>query len=931
MKLSASLTSALCVLVVQAAPQKDRITKSVDNRQRIALHGHMHPKARPENDQGRVSPSLDLSYVTLALAPSATQQVELDQLLAGQQTPGSPNYHHWLTPEEYAQRFGVSDADMGRITAWLKTQGLNVAAVARGRNWVAVNGTAAQIESAFQTELHEYNAGGETHFANASEPTIPAAFADVIAHIRGLNDFRAKPAQRTPRVPEASLNPDYTTSKGNHYLAPDDWAAIYNITPLYAAGINGSGQRLVVAGQTQINLTDVETFRSSYNLPANDPQVILVPNTRDPGFSSGDVAEANLDLDWSGAVARNATILYVYTSDVMTSIQYAIDQNLAPVISSSYGLCELETPQADAATFRAWAKQGNAQGITWFSASGDSGGADCGDSQNPGLSVDTPASIPEVTGIGGTEFAEGAGQFWNAANTASQGSVLSYIPETTWNDSAQDGQPSSGGGGASVYFSQPSWQTAAGAPGDNARHVPDIALTASADHDGYLVYTNGKLQVYGGTSAPTPAFAGVTALLNQYLVSSGAQTAPGVGNMNPGLYALAQSGSGVFHDITTGDNIVTVPCPLRARNCTTSAVGYSAGPGYDSVTGLGSVDGYALVTRWNGAGAVLPTGKTTITLVTNLASAGNSDVVFLTASATGSNGATPSGTVSFQVGGNSLGTAPLVGSAGKATATLAVNGSQLQGGGTITAVYTDSSSNSVSASVTVSVSGSGSTAKPSIAGLANGASFKISYAPGMILSVFGSQLAPNVATASSVPLPVSMAGVAATVNGVAAPLYYVSPGQVNLQIPYDTAVNSPATLTINNNGQITTHQINLSSAAPGIFTDQNGVAVPNGTASRGQIVTLFITGTGAVTPAVATGAAPDAGLSTANLPKPQQNLTVTVGSMQATVEFAGIPAGLVGVTQVNYQVPASVNVGPQAVTVSIGGVPSASVVLNVTN
>jgi len=929
MRIPVWLASAFCVLaVVYAAPQ-NRITKPVDNAQRITLRGHMHPKARPEDDRGRVAPSFALSYVTLSLPPSASQQADLDKLLAGQQTPGSPNYHKWLTPEEYALRFGATGSDINQVTTWLKGQGLSIAAVARGRGWIAVNGTAGQIETAFQTEIHEYVVNGETHFANASEPSIPAAFAGVIGQIRGLNNFHARPAQRRP-----SFLPNYTTSRGSHYLAPDDWATIYDVTPLYAAGINGAGQTIVVAGQTQVNPSDVQTFRASYGLPANNPQLLLVPNSQDPGVSSDDVDEANLDLEWSGAVARNASIVFVYSSDVMQSIQYAIDQNLAPVISSSYGLCEQETPMSDANSFRAWAKQGNAQGITWFEASGDTGGADCGDSQNPGLAVDTPGSVPEITAIGGTEFVEGSGQFWSAVNSSTLASALSYIPETTWNDSAQDGEPSASGGGASIYFPQPSWQTAVGVPPDNARHVPDISLTASADHDGYLVISNGRQEIIGGTSAPTPAFAGLTALLNQYLVSSGSQTTPGVGNMNPGLYSLSQSSIGVFHDITTGNNIVTVPCPHRSPSCVSTPVGYSAGPGYDSATGLGSVDGYALVTRWNAAGSVLPTAKTVITLVSNLNEVSSSEVIFLTATATSSNGVTPTGTVEFQAGGTNLGTANLVGSGGTATATLSLNGSQLpQGGGTITALYTDSSSNSLSASVSVAVSssGSGSTAKPSIAGLSNGASFKLTYAPGMVLSVFGSQLAPNTASASSVPLPISMAGVAATINGQAAPLYYVSSGQLNIQIPYETQINAPATLTINNNGQITTHQFNVAAAAPGIFTDQNGVVVPNQTGGRGQIITLFITGTGAVTPTVATGAAPSAGTAVSSLPVPVQNTTVTVGNLSAPVEFVGIPAGLVGVTQINYQVPASVAIGPQPVVVNVGGVPSATATLTVTN
>src|SRR5205823_1713754 len=178
--------------------------------------------------------------------------------------------------------------------------------------------------------------------------------------------------------------------------------------------------------------SDLQQFRTYFNLPANDPQVTLVPGTRDPGIRRGDMQEADLDLEWSGAIARNATILYVYSLDVMDAVQYAIDQNMAPVLSMSYGQCELQTNRGDAATLRSWAQQANAQGMTWFAASGDSGGADCydGTARSPGgLSVDLPAGLPEVTGVGGTQLNEAGGNYWNSSNDLNHASAISYIPE----------------------------------------------------------------------------------------------------------------------------------------------------------------------------------------------------------------------------------------------------------------------------------------------------------------------------------------------------------------------------------------------------------------------------------------------------------------------------------------------------------------------
>jgi uncharacterized protein (TIGR03437 family) len=295
------------------------------------------------------------------------------------------------------------------------------------------------------------------------------------------------------------------------------------------------------------------------------------------------------------------------------------------------------------------------------------------------------------------------------------------------------------------------------------------------------------------------------------------------------------------------------------------------------------------------------------------------------------NGGTPSGSVAFFLAGTSLGSAVLAGSNGVATATLPVNGAQLTlGSDAITAQYTgDQSYNSATASITITVS-TAVTGPPSIAGVANGASFRQTFAPGMVLSVFGSNLAPSTWSAQTVPLPAQLAGVSATVNGMPAPLYYVSATQVNLQIPYEAAgaVGTRAVVTITNNGKFASASFDLSSAAPGIFTDQ-GVAVPFGSATRGQVVTLYVTGAGAVTPAIATGAAPPSQTALSHLPAPLQQVSVSVGGVNAPIQFVGIPAGLVGVVQINYQAPLAAPVGPQSVVVTVGGASSPPATLTV--
>ena len=296
------LTFALCFPAQSLLAQRSHIISPIDNSRRVRLSGQIHPKATPEYDQGSADPSLLIPSVTLVLKQSPSQQAELDKLLAEQQDPSSPDYHHWLTPEEYGNRFGASTADIDKITAWLEQQGMHVTAVGRARNWVSASGTAGAVDKAFGTEIHRYQVNGRRHFSNATNPSIPEALGVIVKTIHGLNDFRMEPkaiAQK-PRAADTA-QPAYTSSSGNHYISPDDLSTVYNLKPLYNSGIDGTGQKIVVAGQTQIDPGDIQQFRTRFGLAENDPQAVLVPNTRDPGKSTDDMVEADLDLEWAGA------------------------------------------------------------------------------------------------------------------------------------------------------------------------------------------------------------------------------------------------------------------------------------------------------------------------------------------------------------------------------------------------------------------------------------------------------------------------------------------------------------------------------------------------------------------------------------------------------------------------------------------------------
>src|SRR5579871_140279 len=416
--------------------QQDRIAGAVDRTRVITLKGNRHPGVGPQNDQGLVTPEFALSGMTLLFKQSPAQESALQQLIAEQQNPASVNYRRWLTPDQYADRFGVSHNDIAKVTAWLKSEGFTVGTVARGRNWIVFSGTARQVQQTFRTEIHRYLVGGELHYANAAEPSIPSVLGDVVSGIDGLDDFYLKPASVGQ-----PLRPTFNSGSGAHFLAPDDLATIYDIAPLYSAGIDGTGQKVVVVGETALSdtaLMDVAAFRTRFNLPANVPNTVLDPDYPDPGIVSGDVdTEAHLDLELIGSVARNATIIYVYSGSVFHAIEYAIDHDLAPVISVSFIGCESESVHS-LAFLQSVARQANSMGITWINGSGDAGPASCDRSGAPvaqdGLDVGLPQDIPEVTAVGGTKFDEADGTFWGNSNSPNGSSAVSYIPERVWND-----------------------------------------------------------------------------------------------------------------------------------------------------------------------------------------------------------------------------------------------------------------------------------------------------------------------------------------------------------------------------------------------------------------------------------------------------------------------------------------------------------------
>lgn len=479
-----------------------RITTAIDNSVRVTI-SVTPPTARLANDVGVVPGSMSLSGISLVFRRSSGQEAQLQALISAQQNRASAMYHNWLTPEQFASAFGMAQSDIAKVSAWLGQQGFSVDGVSHSKNRIYFSGTVSQVNQVFDTELHYYNVNGIKQYAPSRGITVPAALASVMETIANLSSFRPKPHVR--------FRKNFTSSQsGDHFLTPKDIDTIYDITKAYNAGYTGSGQSIAIVGQSEVYVSDIENFQNAAGLTVKDPTLVLVPNSGSAAVSSGDEAESDLDLEYSGGIGTGATIFFVYVGNnssysVWDSINYAVDTRIAPIISTSYGDCETDLGSSNYATLNAILEQAAAQGQTMMAAAGDNGSTDCfgysdlTTSEQEALAVDFPASSQYVTGMGGTEFpsadvAASNTTYWASANGSDViSSALSYIPEQVWNDDSSLSSESSvtelssGGGGISTLTARPSWQTGVtGIPSGSYRLVPDISFDASPNNAGYL-------------------------------------------------------------------------------------------------------------------------------------------------------------------------------------------------------------------------------------------------------------------------------------------------------------------------------------------------------------------------------------------------------------------------------------------------------------
>jgi subtilase family serine protease len=643
------------------------IVEKIDDGRLRRIEGNTRSEANPQNDRGAVPDDLSMDHLLLQLQRSPEQELAVQEHIDALQNPGSPAFHQWLTAAEFGEKFGASQADIDAIRGWLQSHGLTVHSVYPSGMLVDFSGTAGQVREAFHTEIHNLEVNGRSHLANMSDPQIPQALAPVVAGVVSLHDFRP----RTMSKPRA----DYTfTSGGATYQAvvPADLATIYNLNPLFTAAptpITGQGQTIVVIEDTDLYSTaDWTTFRSTFGLSKYTTGSLATVhpapasgtnNCLDPGLpSGGDDGEAILDAEWASAAAPGAAIQVAACANTRTTfggliaIQNLISGKTPPaIISLSYGECEAENGAAANASYNLAFQQAATEGISVFVSAGDEGAASCDAGANGathGIGVSGFASTPYNVAVGGTDFGDTyAGTnstYWNSANSSTDGSAKSYIPEIPWNDSCASGLLASyfkfsttygstgfcgsstaindglqvvaaGSGGPSGCatgaptiagevsgsckgYAKPSWQTG-GTPGDGVRDIPDVSLFAANGIWGhYYVFCWSHTRAggascsgapsswsgAGGTSFSSPILAGIQALVNQ----NQAQVKPTVsnrqGNPNPVYYSLAAN-SAIFHNVTQGDNDVNCGGTVECYGATTSSGGGRHGGGSSNSNG----------------------------------------------------------------------------------------------------------------------------------------------------------------------------------------------------------------------------------------------------------------------------------------------------------------------------------------------------------
>src|SRR6266568_2320454 len=537
-----------------------RVVVRADQNSRTLLGGHEVPLIQQAHLVQNTNPTQQLN---LSIGMRLRNSSDLDSLLSGIYDPNSSQYHHYLTPDQFNQFFAPTSDQVQQVVSYLQSQGMTVTSVAPNNLLIDATATVAQVQQAFSVQIKTYQAGNHTFYANTASPSVPTSISQLITSIGGLdNSVQYHPLYR--RMIKHIQNHGVALAAPGGF-GPKDVSGAYNATPLQNAGILGDNQSVALFELDGYQQSDVTQYFQTYGQATPNISNVLVDGFN--GAAGQGAIEVELDMEVVGALAPHANQI-VYegpntTQGLNDTYNQIVHDNKAHVVSISWGLCETYSGGAELQTLDTIFKQGASQGITFFAASGDSGAYDCGDGM---LGVDSPASDPYITGVGGTNLQLNAG---------------AYGSESVWsnpNDTQRSPNGAGGGGGVSNTFGKPSWQSGPGTQSGN-REVPDV----SADADpatGYATYctvtnagcpSTGWITV-GGTSAAAPLWAGSMALIDQYLQSQGKAA---VGSANPALYGLfkTQQQPSAFHDVTSGTNLH-----------------YAATTGYDMASGIGTPD-----------------------------------------------------------------------------------------------------------------------------------------------------------------------------------------------------------------------------------------------------------------------------------------------------------------------------------------------------
>lgn len=621
---SVSLNAALADLDTTEAA---RVTQTVDSRAVTAVANSHLAFVAAAKPTAAVADSTPMNHMQLVLKRSAKRAAALDALVTAQHDPTSKKFHQWITPQQFGNRFGVSDADIAAVTSWLTSQGFTVNGVYANKMQIDFNGTAGTVKRAFHTQESRYTINNESHIANGSDISVPTALKDVVTGVAGLNDIHPKaqhvqeklaqfnassqkfkvqePATTTAgRQLKSQVSPDAVTfTDGSRGFSPSDLAKMYGVDTLHTAGTTGKGITIALVEDESMVPTDWDNFVSQFQLGSyggtfaqTQPQATGFTNCIDPNiaFPGEDGLETVLDAEWSTAIAPGANIVVASCDDsnsnnffggVFTAATNLINGTSRPnVISASYGYGEGFTDIASKTAIDLMWAQADAEGISVFVSSGDSG-------SNPsfngsiingvGLDANAFGTSPNVTVVGGTDTADvldgTTKKYFNSTFSADYGSAKSYVPEIPWNESCGNdvaaqslglanglafckqyliydpeglyATSEAGSGGPSSVNAKPVWQRLVkGAAKDQSRDVPDVSLFAGSYGgyswviictDAYPCVPNFTSPVYleGGTSLSSPMFAGIQALIDQGLSDKG--LSPNQGNAAPTLYVLA--------------------------------------------------------------------------------------------------------------------------------------------------------------------------------------------------------------------------------------------------------------------------------------------------------------------------------------------------------------------------------------------------------